>query len=221
MRGSHRSSECRGGRRKNWDYNQEKRFRRSKSQDKTSYKRTSDRQGTPGKSLRVQIEGDTRRSSSPNTSPEDKYHRSHSNPPRNDRRDIDIHGNSGPSCNRVRREQTTSPHRTNLFGDHASLFDSIRISPQQTNKRSTPWAGQQPPRRCNRVRTIETSNPEEQKDKNPTFPVVLMPRHLPAHLQSYRAYQQHKRVIRMNDTEPGVEHSRPRSNSGPTQSSRN
>ena len=51
MRGSHRSSEYRGGRRKNWDYNQEKRFRRSRSQDKPSYKRASDRQGTPGKSL--------------------------------------------------------------------------------------------------------------------------------------------------------------------------
>ena len=31
IRGSHRSSECGGGRRKNWDYNQEKRFRRSRS----------------------------------------------------------------------------------------------------------------------------------------------------------------------------------------------
>ena len=38
-----------------------------------------------------------------------------------------------------------------------------------------------------------------------------MPRHLPAHLQSYRAYQQHKRVIRMTDTELGAEKSRPSS----------
>ena len=72
-------------------------------------------------------------SSSPNTSPEDKYHRSHSNPPRNDRRDTDIRGNPSASCNRVRREQITSPGRRSLFGDHASLFDSVRISPQQTN----------------------------------------------------------------------------------------
>ena len=164
MRGSHRSSECSWGKRKKWNYNQDKRFRRSKSQEKTSYKRSSDRQGTPGESLRVQIEGDNGRSSSPNTSPEDKYHRSHSNPLRNDRRDTDIRGNPSASCNRVRREQTTSPGRRGLFGDHASLFDSVCISPQQTNKRSTPWAGQQPPRRCNRVKTIGVSNPEEQKD---------------------------------------------------------
>ena len=159
IRGSHRSSECRGGRRKNWDYNQEKRFRRSRSQDKPFYKRASDRQGTPGKSLRVQIEGETRRSSSPNTSPEDKYHRSHSNPPRHDRRDTDIRGTM--DVGRVRREQTNSPRRTNLFGEHSSLFDSVRLSPQQTNKRSTAWGGQQAPRGCHRVRAIETGKPGE------------------------------------------------------------
>ena len=89
IRGSHRSSECRGGRRKSWDYNhghqdryrnpkdQDKRFRRSKSQDK-AYKRSADRQGTLGKSLRIQTDGDNGRASSPNTSPENNYHRSHS-----------------------------------------------------------------------------------------------------------------------------------------------
>ena len=40
-----------------------------------------------------------------------------------------------------------------------------------------------------------------------------MPRHRPAHLQSYRAYQEHKRVIRMTNTEPEAEENRPRSDS--------
>ena len=121
----------------------------------------------------------------------------------------------------VRREQTTSPRRTNLFGDHGSLFDSIRLSPQQTNKRSTIWGGQQASRNCNRIKTIATGKQEEWKDKNQTFPVVPMPRHLPTHPQPYGTHQQHKREIRMIDTERGAEHSRPRSNSGPTQSSMN
>ena len=152
IRGSHRSSECRGGRRKNnWDYNQEKKFRRSRSQEKFSHNRASERQGTPGKALRIQVDGERRRSGSPNTSPEenlDWYHRSHSNP-RDDRRDRDIRGTVG--VGRVRRDQINSPHRANLFGEHSSLFDSVRLTPQQTNKRSTPWTGQQPPRGCHRV----------------------------------------------------------------------
>ena len=142
IRGSHRISECRGRRRKNWDNNHEKKYRRSRSQEKFS-NRTSERQGTPGKALRIQIEGERRRWGSPNTSPEenrDRYHRrGHSNP-RDDRRDRDIRGTVG----RVRQNQINSPHRVNLFRDHSLLFDTVRLTPQQTNKRTTPWAGQQP-----------------------------------------------------------------------------
>ena len=48
IRGSHCTSECRGGRRKNWDSNHEKKCRRSKSQEKFSSNKTSERPGTPG-----------------------------------------------------------------------------------------------------------------------------------------------------------------------------
>ena len=72
IRGSHRSSECRGGRRKNnWEYNQEKRFRRSGSYEKSSHNKASERRGTPGKALRIQVNGERHRSGSPNTSLEE------------------------------------------------------------------------------------------------------------------------------------------------------
>ena len=227
MRGSHRSSECRGGRRKNnRDYNhgqndryrnskvQDKRFRRSKSQDK-SYKKAADRQGTPGKSLRIQTERDNGRESSPNSSPDDTHHRSHSNPPRHDMRDIDTRQNQNPSCNRVRRERTNSPNRRNLFGEHASLFDSIRMTPQQQHSRSSPWAGQQPPKRtCNRVKESRSNRKEEEKDETMTShgaPTVLMPQHHLSYPRTYSEYKNKKRMRELANSERENEGRRTRS----------
>ena len=48
IRASHRTSECRGGRKRNWDSNHEKKYRRSKSQERFSSNRTFERRGTPG-----------------------------------------------------------------------------------------------------------------------------------------------------------------------------
>ena len=180
----------------------------------------------PGKSLRIQTDRDNGRESSPNSSPDNTHHMSHSNPPRHDRRDIDTRRNQNTSCNRVRREQTSSPNRRNLlFGEHTSLFDSIRMTPQQQHPRSTPWAGQQPPKRtCNRIRESGSNRKEEEKDEMMTShgaPTVPMPRHHLPYPRTYSEYKEHKRMLEMADTEREAEGRRTRSYSeenrtGPT-----
>ena len=51
---------------------------------------------------------------------------------------------------------------SNLFGDETPCFDHVRLTPQTTHQRDTPWAGQQPPtKRLNRVKASETTTPAE------------------------------------------------------------
>ena len=86
------------------------------------------------------------------------------------------------------------------------------MSPQQQHPRSTPWAGQQPPRRAvNRIRETESDRKEEKKDEmmtSPAVPAVPMPRHRLPYLRSYSAYKEHKRMLRMADTEREAEERR-------------
>ena len=198
IRGSHKTSECRGGRRKerNWDNNpgqneryrnKDKRFRRSKSQDK-AYKRTSERERTPGKALRIQADNKDR-DSSPNSSPNDNHRRSNSIPPNHGRRDPDTR----VRMSRVRTERSNSAGRRHLFGEHSSLFDSVRITPQQQQyPRSTIGAGEQPTKRaCNRVKEMKANKDKEHDDDIVELiqPAVPMPRSSP---KTYKDWKMQK-----------------------------
>ena len=124
-------------------------------------------------------------------------------------------------------ERSNSPSRRNLFGEHASLFDSIRMTPQQQHSRSTPWAGQQPPKRtCNRVRESRP-NKEEKEDEviiSHKSPAVPMPQHHLSHPRTYSEYKMQKiqkKLREIANSEREDEGRRPRSYSeesrpGPT-----
>ena len=84
---------------------------------------------------------------------------------------------------RVRTERSNSAGRRHLFGEHSSLFDSVRMTPQhQQYPRNTPWAGDQPPKRaCNRVKEMKADREEDEDNEivELTEPAVPMPRSNP------------------------------------------
>ena len=222
VRGSHKSSECRGGRKgRNWDTNsgqneryrnKDKKFRRSKSHDK-AYKKTSERERTPGKALRIQADNNGR-DSSPNSSPNDNHRRSNSIPPNHDRRDTDIRTRS----NRVRVDRSNSAGRRHLFGEHSSLFDSVRMTPQQQQQypRSTPWAGEQPPKRaCNKVKEVRPDKEEKEDDEILELqpPAVAMPRSNPKTYSEYKMQKIQKKLWNIANPERMNEERRTRSHS--------
>ena len=99
---------------------------------------------------------------------------------------------------RVRTERSNSAGRRHLFGEHSPLFDSVRMTPQQQQyPRTTPWAGEQPPKRaCNRVKEMKADKDEEQDDDivELTQPAVPMPRSNPKTYSEWKMQKIQKRL---------------------------
>ena len=138
----------------------------------------------------MRIQADNKdRDSSPNSSPNDNHRRSNSIPPNHGRRDPDTR----VRMSRVRTERSNSAGRRHLFGEHSSLFDSVRITPQQQQyPRSTIGAGEQPTKRaCNRVKEMKANKDKEHDDDIVELiqPAVPMPRSSP---KTYKEYKMQK-----------------------------
>ena len=99
---------------------------------------------------------------------------------------------------RVRTERSNSAGRRHLFGEHSSLFDSVRMTPQQQQyPRTTPWAGEQHPKRaCNRVKEMKADKEEEQDDDivELTQPAVPMPKSNPKTYSEWKMQKIQKRL---------------------------